>query len=221
VSTPAMPILPPLTPKLGAFLGPADVRRAVLSTLSAWSATYLWEAKRRTDHLDLEDPLATSFDGWVNEPGVSAVNPGMTPRYVVSVPGSLGTPRRAGDGTYRATWRVVVDLWLYGPDYQTTEDLLGWYVAALRECLVQHGALGGIAEHTEWLAEAYAPAAPPTAFHSWGRASLTLGVTIDGMMSAYTAPATPPTNPIAEPAGLPRVSNTKITVTTIPPGGTL
>lgn len=216
-----MPVMPVLTPKLGKFMGPADVRRAVRDTLAVWAPTYLAEAQRRTAGLNLLDPLVSSFDEWVNQPGIEVVNPGQVPRYVVTVPGSIGTPRRAGDGSYRAIWRVVVDIWLYGPDYQTTEDLLGWYVTALRELLVQHGSLGGFAETTQWVSEQYGPAAPPTAFHSWGRASLTMAVSVDGMMSAYAGPGVPPADPTVVPVGVPAVTGTNINVVGIPLGGTL
>jgi hypothetical protein len=202
----------------GPFLGPAQVRQAVKATLDKWATTYVHEAIRQVGTLD---PPLQAFEDWINEPGITAMNPGMSPRYIVAVPGTSGIPRRAGNGSYRGSWVVTVTLWLYGTDYQTTEDYLGYYLTALREALVQNGTLGGVAESTEWESDRYAPAGAPTAFHSWGVATLNFVVTIDGMLNAFTGPIAVPADPTAAPVANPAYTSSTITIQEVNVGGTL
>lgn len=199
------------TSPLGPFIGPAEVRDAVLSTLNAWAPYYVQEAIRQKASLNLNPPLS-NFTDWVNEPGIAPVVPNQAPRYVVSVPGTIGTPRRAGDGTYLADWTAKVDLWMWGADYQSCEDRMGWYLVALREALIQHGSLGGFARKTWWISDAYRQAAPPTGFHTWGQATLTLGVKVDGVLAEFNGPATPPANPATPPVTPPAITSEHITV---------
>jgi len=199
----------------GPFVGPAHVRDAVEATLNLWAATYVGEAVRQTVGRNLNPPL-TSFEDWVNEPGITGLNPTMAPRYVVAVPGTVGDPQRHGDGTYRAIWQVLVNVWMWGPDYQTTEDYLGYYLVALRMALCQHPSLGGFAESTHWAGERYAQAAPPTAFHTWGHGVLTVLVTVDGVLNAYAGPSTVPANPATPPVPPPAVTSEHVTVAALP-----
>lgn len=188
------------------------------ATLDEWASTYLNEAMRQVGTLN---PSLQPFEDWVNEPGISAVSSDMSPRYIVAVPGTSGPPRRAGDGSYRASWVVTVSIWLYGPDYQTTEDYLGYYLTALREAVMQHGGLGSLGATTEWAGDRYAPAGAPSAFHSWGVATLNFVVTVDGMLNAYNGPVLVPTDPTLAPTANPVYSTSTVTVTEIGPGGTL
>lgn len=198
----------------GPFIGPSHVRDAIEKTLNLWAPTYIGEAVRQTAALNLNPPLA-SFEDWTNEPGITGVNPTMAPRYVVQVPGTIGTPERHGDGTYRAAWQVQVNVWMWGPDYQTTEDYLGYYLIAVRNAICQHPSLGGFAESTQWAGERYQQAAPPTAFHVWGHGVLTLVVHVDGVLSVYAGPTAVPTNPATPPVAPPAVTSERITITNL------
>lgn len=196
---------------LGPFVGPAQVRGAVLATLAKWAPYYVQEAIRQTTALDL-NPVMAQFVDWRNEPAISTVNPTQAPRYVVSCPGTLTQPRRKGDGTFLTDWDVAVDLWIWGTDYQSTEDRLGYYLIALREALIQHPSLGGFAQSTWWRGDRYRQAAPPTGMHTWGQGTLSLGVKVDGGMAAFNGPATPPSDPTTPPVAPPAVTSEHITI---------
>jgi hypothetical protein len=191
---------------LGPFIGPAHVRQAVLATLTRWAPFYVNEAIRQTG-ADLP-----GFTDFVNEPLQAPTTVVEAPRYVVHVPGTLGQPRRKGDGTYIATWDVQIALWMWGADYQETEDKLGYYAIAIRELMLQQPSLGGFAEATVWRGERYAQAGAPTAYRTWGQALVQFGVTVDGVVSAFAGPATPPLDPTAEPKHDPAVVSTTVTV---------
>lgn len=195
---------------LGPFVGISHVRQAVKATLERWAPFYLAEANRQTG---LELP---PFNDFVNEPLTAPGTVSEAPRYVVSVPGTLGAPTRKGDGTYRAVFDVRVELWMWGADYQDTEDKLGFYAIALRELLVQQPSLGGLAESVVWRGERYAQAGPPTAFRTWGQSSLQFAVTVDGVVNAFAGPASPPLDPTATPTSGPRVTSTSVTVQALP-----
>lgn len=183
----------------------------MLTTLHTWSPTYIGEAIRQTASLGL-NPALQNFEDWVNEPGIVAVNPSMAPRFVVHVPGTVGTPERHGDGTYRATWIVEISLWLWGTDYQTTEDYLGYYVTALREAVLQHPSLGGFAETSKWVSEKYKQIASPTAYHTWAQSILTIHCTVDGALNAYTGPVAVPADPSVAPVPRPPWTTSTINV---------
>ncbi|MCU1616985.1 MAG: hypothetical protein JWO98_4525 [Frankiales bacterium] len=192
---------------LGPFVGPSHVRRAVLANLATWAPFYVGEAIRQTG---LELPGFTDF---VNEPYNNAPTTIVeAPRYVVACPGTLDRPSRRGDGTYIATWDVQIALWMWGGDYQETEDNLGYYAIAIRELMLQQPSLGGFAKSIEWRGERYAQV-DATAFRTWGQAVVLFGVQVDGVVSAYAGPSTPPLDPTAPPVPAPPVQSTSVTVT--------
>lgn len=195
--------VPPPSP-LGPFVGPAHVRRAVLATLALWGPSYINEAVRQTGQ-DL--PQFTDF---VNEPMISAQTMVEAPRYVVAVPGTLGVPHRKGDGSFIANFDVQIALWMWGGNYQETEDNLGYYSVAIRQIMLQQPSLGGFALSSTWRGERYAEAAAPTAFRTWGQAVVMFGVQVDGVVNAYAGPRTPPADPTALPQPAPAVTSTKV-----------
>jgi hypothetical protein len=190
---------------LGPFVGPTHVRRAVLDTLATWAPLYIAEANRQTT---LELP---GFKDWVNEPLLSPETVGEAPRYIVAVPGTLGQPYRKGDGTYIATWDVQVAIWMWGGDYQSTQDNLGHYTTAIRQLLLQQPSLGGFAKSTDWRGERYAEVAATT-FRTWGQAIGQFGVQVDGVINDFAGLPAVPGDPTAEPRPVPTVQNTQINI---------
>lgn len=196
----------PTVGPFGPFIGPSQVRDAAKATISLWAPTYVAEAARRTATTLLP------FNDWLNEAVISPTGGDTAPRWTVYCPGSLSTPHRDGDGTYRVVWDVQVNLWAYGLDWESTEDTLGWYLAALRMALLQHPSLGGFSEATFWRGERYEPI-QETAFHTWGRAVLLLATEVDNVMDAYAGPSTPPVDPSVEPPSAPTATASQVTVT--------
>jgi hypothetical protein len=198
------------TSPLGPFVGPPQVRQAVLATLATWAPFYVAEAIRQTG---AELPGFTDF---VNEPLDSPTTVEEAPRYIVAVPGTIGgsPPMRKGDGKYIATWDVQIALWLWGADYQETEDHLGYYVTAIRQLMLQQPSLGGFAMSTTWRAERYQEVAT-TAFRTLGQAIVQFAVQVDGVVDAFAGPASPPVDPTAPPPAAPAVTSTSVQVTKI------
>lgn len=190
---------------LGPFVGPAQVRQAVLATLKLWAPFYVGEAVRQTG------AALPGFTDFVNEPLDSPTTVVEAPRYVVAVPGTVGPPKRKGDGSYLATWDVQIALWLWGADYQETQDHLSFYVTALRQLLLQQPSLGGFAMSTTWRAEKYVEVSA-TAFRTLGQATLQFAVMVDGVVDAFAGPAVPPLDPTAAPVAPTPVTSTLITV---------
>jgi len=202
------------TSPLGPFIGPTHVRQAVKATLDRWAPFYVAEAIRQVGADPAEMPGFTDF---VNQPLTSVVTHEEAPRYVVVVPGTLAPPERRGNGTYRAVWDVRIELWMWGADYQQTEDKLSNYLTALRQLLLQQASLGGFAESTTWRAERYAQVqGGDTTYRTWGQAVLQVAVSVDGVVDAFAGPAVPPDDPTAPPRAAPAVTSTHVTVTPRP-----
>lgn len=198
---------PPGGSVFGPFIGPSQVRDAAQATLTLWAPTYVAEAARRVG-ADL-----AGFNDWLNEAGISPVGGDARPRYSVYCPGTLGEPRKEGDGTYRAVWDVQVNLWLYGADWQTTEDTLGWYMTALVMALLQHPSMGGFAEGIAWRGVRYEPV-EERALHTWGRGVALFAASVRQVLDAHAGPATVPApDPTVAPPPDPTVTGAGITVT--------
>lgn len=201
---------PPGNDMFGPWIGPAQVRNAVLSTITLWAPTYLAEASRQLGQ------ALVAFDDWQNDADISPVGGDQAPRYTVYCPGTLDTPRRDGDGTYSVMWDVQVNVWLYGTDWQTTEDQLGWYMTALMQALLQHPSLGGFARALQWRGVRYAPV-HEAAFHTWGRGILLLGAQVEDALDAYAGPSTVPTpDPTVLPPPDPTMTHSSVSTQIIP-----
>lgn len=190
---------------LGPFIGAPHVRQAMLRTLAAWGPFYVAEAARQSG-LDLP-----GFKDWINEPLLSPETTEMAPRYVVAVPQTIGQPEQQGNGLFRATWDCQIALWMWGGDYQDTQDRLGFYAIALREAVAQHQSLGGFAKRCFWRADKYAEVAA-TRVRTWGQAVVQFGVTVDNVMDVFAGPAEVPRDPTRPPAFPPAVTGAQITV---------
>ena len=198
----------------GPFGGGWSVRAAIVSTLGLWAPTYVAEASRQTG-LSL-----ISFESWRLEPTNRSRPATTTPAYVVSCRSVLGKPTRKGTGFYSVEWTAQVGVYVYGRSWDETEDLAWIYIAALRNALLQHPSLGGIAASTWWLSESYREIEPQS-LRTEGMALLSVGVRVDDVLGAYSGPATPPAN-VNEPApGAPDVVATHIALDNVGANGVL
>lgn len=154
---------------LGAIVGSDDVRDAVAATIGTWSPFYIAVLSTRlaaagkigpTGPLNgqnqpiIPTPLS-AFGTWENEPTFRNVGTGMPAAYLVSSPGTAQRPERAGDGSWRAVYAAMVQVQVFGLDWQTTADLTSWYEKAVRWSIMQHRSLGGFAENTAWMGTVY------------------------------------------------------------------
>jgi hypothetical protein len=79
------------------------------------------------------------------------------PRVMVECAGLDGRPERGGEGFWRAPWALVVSAVVSARDDESTERLARRYAAAIRDCLLSHRTLGGVAETVRWTDEQYDP----------------------------------------------------------------
>lgn len=163
------------------LIGAHQVCTAVEGTLQAWLPSIL-----ATVAPDLAAPvsyLLPSDEGFRRGEKVPAV--------VVSSPGLSGTPVQDGDGVYRATWDVVVAVYVRGQDYEPTARAVREYVKACRWSLLTHSTLGGFASELAWTSESY-EALERAQSRTLGGGYLGVTVTVADVMRLGESPGVPP-----------------------------
>lgn len=133
------------------MIGADDVCGAVTRTVEAHLPQAL-DAVHARGGLDLEVPKA------VDMPTDEALLTGaglVTPSFVVSSPGLAGAPTRSGDGSYNATWRVIVTFFCRGEGYGDTATRARQYAKAGRAAVMRHQQLDGLASAVDWVGEEY------------------------------------------------------------------
>lgn len=132
----------------GRMLTAHDVEQWVLTFLRRWSGTYIAEAERQHGYTagDLQRVrgwgVTPSFDKWPEDqlPAVLVVSPGLIP-----------PPVRAGDGVWRATWRIEIGCICSARTREKSHELAALYVQAHTDAIVQHPSLEGHAAGVDWL----------------------------------------------------------------------
>ena len=213
---------------LGEIVGADDVRDAVKATIDTWSPYYLSILSQRlatanrigpTGPLNGQDqpiiptPLQ-SFGTWENEPTFRSIGTGMPAMYLVTSPGTVGVPKRRGDGTHDATYAAVVTVHVFGLDWQTTADLTSWYEKVVRWSVMQHRSLGSLASTVKWLGSAYEREEHDSK-RTLGRALLRFDVVIEGVLDDTRGPASVPAEPWTPPGVDPTVQSTTAEVSTL------
>ena len=195
----------------GPILGPRDVRRALQATLANWADTYIAEMAQRTD-----TPMVAvgEWDAvWEDRALPADLTPAVWATCWSTDPKM--TPRRNGDGTWRAFYIAQANIALYGEDWAAAADLMGLYLAALRSCVLQNRDLGGFATDTMWLGEAVHEMERQT------RRTVEVGVaqfrvTVDDVVDDNLGPRSPGTPPGT--GGNPTVDQVNVTLDEYPPG---
>jgi hypothetical protein len=125
---------------------PALLEDAIRDTLKDW----LPEQFRR---LEVENDLPAR---WIPEPRSWPVSSAFDlepheqlPAVFVVSTGKHGPAQRGPDG-WRATWGFEVVVAVAGKDEEEARLIAGLELAAVRNALLWHPSLGGLAEHIEW-----------------------------------------------------------------------
>lgn len=121
--------------------------------LKQWFPDYLdfWKTHVSTDYIrGMMKPPAnyttrTKFD---------AIKPEELPKVVILAPGLSGQPRKSGRD-YRATWRLGVGIGVVARSEEEADILVKVYGAIVRDIVMHHPSIGGIAIDTEWIDEQY------------------------------------------------------------------
>lgn len=157
MTNPAWPL--PSPDALGPMVGADDIRDAVKATIDAWSPYYLGVISQRLTAagriLPGRKTQLPNFGHWRNDPQHRNLGAGQPAACLVTVPATVGVPKRMGTGLVWATWRSQVHVVVYGTDWQEAADLTSWYEKAVRWCILQHRSLGGVANTTTWVGSQY------------------------------------------------------------------
>ena len=192
----------------GDFKLDEELQEAIEKTIRKWASTYLALIERRVGLDPKSLPLPRSYvfsdDGTLNKkpeeqfPAVVILSPGV----------GKTTPKRHGDGHYRAGTVVNVAVIVSARDQDTTNLLVKRYRKALEMLLVQQPSLGGFAEDTifqGWRNDELLPednrtiAAGTTVFE----------VLVPDIVQAGAGPRTPLENPYEE-AELPEITEAEV-----------
>lgn len=181
---------------LGPLVGADDVRDALKSTIDLWSSYYLGVVSQRLHTAGRiggtsqpPNPLQ-SFGTWVNEPNFRSIGSGQPAAYLVTCPGTVGTPEVQGDAKVRATWRGVAVVQVFGTDWQEAADLTNWYEKCVRWCVLQHRSLGGFAVSTKWTGTSYSRV-EHSSTRTEGIVSLGFDIVVPNVIDMSRGPATP------------------------------
>lgn len=133
----------------GSVVTKGDVVAAVRDTLQTWAPTYCaWRA--RESGIAVPPPrhyiTLRELDDWPKL---------QPPSVLIACTGLAETPSAHAGRSYLASWAVGVVAVVTGRDKRETDAVAEQMGAALRLLLIQKSALGGFAEGTDWLDEAY------------------------------------------------------------------
>ena len=211
----------PTPDQLGAMIGADDVRDNVKATILTWSDYYLGVLSTRlaaagriggvVDGVKQPPNPLPSFGKWVNEPKFRNLGTGEPASFLVTVPATTGTPVLQGNREYIATWRVQVEVRVFGTSWEEAADLTSWYEKVVRWCVLQHRSLGGFAMGTKWIGVQYT-GEEHTSTRTVGRAVLGFDVEVADVTDVR-GPSIVPTVP---PGDDPTVLTEIITLTRIP-----
>lgn len=188
---------------IGPLVGADDVCDAVRSTLVDWLPSVVREIQAVKQ---LDPPLGVPTATEMPTAEALEANQGMPlPAFAVSSPGLDDVPDRRGDGSYDATWVVVVSFFTRGSSYDDTAKRARNYATAARTALTQHQDLGGLATAVQWRDEDYAAISARDS-QTLGGTFVTFAVGVDDVLNDRRGPVELPA-PDADLTDLPPVTS--------------
>lgn len=130
-----------------------DVEQAVISHIRKWMPTYLLVAAEHAERELFSLPLIRSFTTTPREP--ERWSEDQLPAILCVSPGLVGEPAESGDGDVRATWAIGLAVIVSTSEQETSGEIARLYGAAIRLILIQKPSLGGFADGTTYMGEAY------------------------------------------------------------------
>ncbi len=199
------------TPIFGRVITRQQVAQAALATLREWLVFHLADVERQ------EQRRARSLappKSWATAVELDSTDEAKLPRIVVACPGLAGDPDLHADGKYGASFAIAAGAFVSASSFAAAEALAGSYTAAIREALIKHPTLGGLASGLDWTDENYTPVrADRNRIVASGEAAFVAHIDDVATSSPVGLPATPPADPYAPPAATPTVETTHLIVT--------
>jgi hypothetical protein len=176
---------------IGPLYGAAQLVESITHQLRTWLPSVLAEVNAAHE-LALPEP-----DAYERVLTADAVRVLDRTTVTVSVPGVTSPPTSRGDGTYEATFGVVVATYVRADDYAATLAAAAGYAVAVRTALLQHPP-AEVAD-LAWAAEDVIPVGgDASSSRTLALAVVELDALVPGVVDAYAGPHTPPTG-LAEP----------------------
>lgn len=144
---------------------------------------------------------------WEQVPTLPALTSAKVPVGAITSGGLVDKPKRNGNGSYDATWRIAVGVWDRGDSYRDTARRVRRFAAAVRAALATHRSLGGLADSLVWVTEAYDEIPDRGSARTLGGAVVGFNVTVKNVLDPAALAPLPG----------PPVTSTHTTVTTRPP----
>lgn len=119
--------------------------------LQRWFPTLL---TRVCNQLDIEVLPTPKMKNYTKRNRYEALKGEELPRIVVISPGIVGTPRKTGNGNYRAIWRLGIGVACGASDEDEAKLHCDIYAACIREIMVKYAG-GWLQAKIEWIDEAY------------------------------------------------------------------
>lgn len=200
----------------GPIYGGHSVQIAVVNTLKKWLPAYIADVNRHLGGDILPYLTPESFRPPTDRPWEADLDVQIT----CVVPGTTGTPKRSNETGIQSCWKADLDVFVYaGTDWQETLAITYAYGACARAAIVQHPALTGLAQTTNWLGESYFKG-PDTGSRYSGIATINFEVNILNTVNQFAGPPSPefaadgtPTDPSLLPLpAFPEVLDTSVDV---------
>lgn len=123
------------------------------------------------------------FTKWDQLPTPEALTAANLPAGAITSPGLTDRPTHRAAG-FDATWQVVVGVYDRGRDYHETARLVRTWAAVVRQTLLQHPTLGGVASGLQWVGEQYAETPDRSASRTLGGCAVAFAVTARNVIDA-------------------------------------
>lgn len=180
----------------GQIVTPRQVKVAVQDTLRTWVVHYLADIERQEG---LPEAALRPFESWsrpaeLDNGALDWVNQPL-PSCLTTCGGLISPPEQTEDGI-TAHWGVWVASVVSANDWDATNDLAGWYSAAVHAALLQHRTLGGLASGVTWADERYDPI---RSSKTLAAATVLFDVRVDQVVDPLAGPRVPPDDPYAVP----------------------
>lgn len=180
----------------GQLLTRGDLEDHVVDLLKKWMDTYLAEVERQNGKAVRSLPRPRSivrrnaFEHWVEE---------QLPTLIVVSPGTVGPPRKRGNGSYEVDWTLGIAAIASGKDSDNTRDLVDLYATAVRALIIQRPSLEGFAIGVVWEDEHYDDISDSDVGRTMASGQVVFRVTVENVVFAQAGPITPDTPPDPPP----------------------
>jgi hypothetical protein len=129
---------------------------------------------------------------WDQLPSPDALTRANLPAGAITSPGLTALPARRSGG-HDATWRIAVGVYERGRDHTETAAKVRDWAAVIRQTVLHHPTLGGVASGVVWIGEEYAERPERSSARTLGGCAVAFDVTARNVIDSE--PYVPPDSP--------------------------